>query len=53
VDRSTISTFKRLARDGAIAALQSRPGRKPAAQERTEAARLQAEIDRLTVVVVD
>ena len=54
VDRSTISKLRRLARDGAIGALQAaKPGRKRSLQEPSEVAKLQAEIDRLTGVIVD
>jgi len=55
VDRSTIMTLKRVARDGAIAALEaSRPGRrKLAASESAELARLRGEIDRLSGAVVE
>lgn len=55
VDRTTIVTLKRVARDGAIAALQaSRPGqRKVSAEEASELAKLRAEVDRLGTVVID
>jgi transposase-like protein len=55
VDRTTIATLRRVARDGAIAALQSsRPGqRKVSAQEASEVAKLHAEVDRLGAVVID
>lgn len=54
VDRSTISTLRKVARDGAIVALQaSKPGRRKSASEVSEAARLQAEIDRLAATVVE
>ena len=55
VDRTTIATLKRVAKDGAISALQSsRPGqRKVTAQEASETAKLQAEVDRLGAVVID
>lgn len=55
VDRTTIVTLKRVARDGAIAALQaSRPGqRKVSAEEASELAKLRAEVDRLGAVVID
>jgi transposase len=45
VDRTTIATLRKLARDGAIAALQaSRPGqRNVSVQEASELAKLQAE----------
>lgn len=55
VDRTTIATLRKTARDGAIAALQaSRPGqRKVSAQEASEVAKLRAEVDRLGAVVID
>jgi transposase-like protein len=55
VDRTTIATLRKVARDGAIAALQaSRPGqRKVSSQEASELAKLRAEIDRLGGVVID
>jgi transposase len=55
VDRTTIATLRKVARDGAIAALQaSRPGqRKVSPQEANELAKLQAEVDRLGAVVID
>ena len=55
VDRSTIMTLKRVARDGAIAALEaSKPGRrKLTAAESSELARLRAEVDRLQGAVVE
>lgn len=55
VDRTTIATLRKVARDGAIAALQaSRPGqRKVSPQEVSELAKLQAEVDRLGSVVID
>jgi len=55
VDRTTIATLRKVARDGAIAALQaSRPGqRKVSAQEASELAKLAAEVDRLGAVVID
>jgi transposase-like protein len=54
VDRSTISNVRRTAKDGAIAALTaSKPGRRRSAKEVTEAAKLQAEIDRLGMVVIE
>jgi len=55
VDRTTIATLRKVARDGAIAALQaSRPGqRKMSTQEASELAKLQAEVDRLGAVVID
>lgn len=55
VDRTTIVTLRRVAREGAIAALQAaRPGqRKLTAQEASEQAKLQAEVDRLGAVVID
>jgi transposase len=55
VDRTTIATLRKVARDGAISALQaSRPGqRKMSAEEASEAAKLRAEVDRLGAVVID
>lgn len=55
VDRTTIATLRKVARDGAIAALQSsRPGqRKLSPAEVSEAAKLRAEVDRLGAVVID
>ncbi len=54
VVRSTISNMKRTARDGAIAALQaSKPGRKRAMVDDSEAARLRAEVARLQDVIVE
>lgn len=55
VDRTTIATLKRVARDGAIAALEaSRPGRRKAtAGENAELARLRGEIERLSGAVVE
>lgn len=55
VDRTTIATLRKVARDGAIAALQaSKPGqRKVSVQEASELAKLRAEVDRLGSVVID
>jgi hypothetical protein len=55
VDRTSIARLRKVARDGAIAALQaSRPGRaKVSAAEATELAKLRAEVDRLGSVVID
>lgn len=55
VDRTVIATLRKVARDGAIAALQaSRPGqRKVSPQEASELAKLQGEVDRLGAVVID
>jgi transposase len=55
VDRSTIMTLRKTARDGAIAALQaSRPGRPKASRaEQTEIAKLTAEITRLQDTIVE
>ena len=54
VDRSTIMTLRKAARDGAIAALQSRPGRpKQSRAELSELARLRAEVARLSSVIVE
>ena len=49
VDRTTIATLRKVARGGAISALQaSRPGqRKGTAAEASELAKLRAEVDRL------
>lgn len=54
VDRSTISTLRRVARDGAIVALRaSKPGRRKSAAEVSEAAALRAEIARLSDTIVE
>jgi transposase-like protein len=54
VDRSTIMTLRKVARDGAIAALQaSRPGKPRDAREATELARLTAENARLQATIVE
>ena len=55
VDRSTVMTLRKTARDGAIAALQaSRPGRpKQSRVEQGEIAKLSAEVERLTGTVVE
>ncbi len=54
VDRSTIMTLRKNARDGAIAALQGRPGRPKANRaELSELARLRAEVERLSSVIVE
>ena len=55
VDRTTIATLRKVARDGAIAALQaSRPGqRKVPPAEVSELAKLRAEVERLGAVVID
>lgn len=54
VDRSTIMTLRKAARDGAIAALQGRPGRpKQNRAELSEVARLKAEVERLSAVIVE
>src|SRR6202011_2963337 len=55
VDRTTIATLRKVARDGAIAALQaSRPGqRKVSSQEASALDQLQADVDRLGAVVID
>lgn len=55
VDRTTIAALRKVARDGAISALQaSRPGqRKTSAAEASELAKLRAEVDRLGSVVID
>ncbi len=53
--RSTIMTLRKTARDGAIAALQaSSPGRpKQSRAERTEIAKLTAEVTRLQDTIVE
>jgi len=53
--RLAFATLRKVARDGAIAALQaSRPGqRKVSAEEASELAKLRAEVDRLGSVVID
>jgi transposase len=54
VDRGTIMTLRKAAKDGAIAALQaSRPGRPRDAKEATELARLTAENARLQATIVE
>lgn len=55
VDRSTIMTLRKTARDGAIAALQaSRPGRpKQSRAESSEIAKLTAEVTRLQDTIVE
>ena len=55
VDRTTIATLKRVARDGAIAALEaSRPGRRQhSAAESAELTRLRGEVDRLSTAIVE
>ena len=55
VDRTTIMTLRKVARDGAIAALQaSRPGRPKADRaELSELARLRADNERLTATIVE
>jgi transposase-like protein len=54
VDRSTIMTLRKTAKDGAIAALQaSRPGRPREARQASELARLQAENARLSATIVE
>jgi len=55
VDRSTIMTLRKVARDGAIAALQaSRPGRpRQSRAEATEIAKLTAEVTRLQDTIVE
>ena len=55
VDRTTIATLKRVARDGAIAALEaSRPGRRQySAAENAELVRLRGEVDRLQGAIVE
>jgi len=55
VDRSTVMTLRKTARDGAIAALQvSRPGRpKQSRVEQGQIAELTGEVARLTATVVE
>src|ERR671910_3894868 len=55
VDRTTIATLKRVARDGAIAALEaSKPGRRAhSAAGNAELIRLRDEVDRLQGAVVE
>ena len=54
VDRGTIMTLRKAAKDGAIAALQaSRPGRPRDGKEATELARLTAENARLQATIVE
>ena len=54
VDRTTIMTVRRVARDAAVAALSARPGqRKVDRVEQTEIVRLQAEVVRLTSTIVE
>ncbi|HET6753126.1 MAG TPA: helix-turn-helix domain-containing protein [Jiangellaceae bacterium] len=55
VDRSTVMTLRKTARDGAIAALAaSRPGRPKANRaEASELAGLQAEVERLSATIVE
>ena len=55
VDRTTIATLRRVAKDGAIAALTaSTPGRrKQSAVEVSELAKLKAEVDRLGGVIIE
>ncbi len=55
VDRTTIATLRRVAKDGAITALSaSSPGRrKHSAREASEVAKLKAEIDRLGGVIIE
>jgi transposase len=54
VDRSTIMTLRKTARDGAVVALQvSQPGRPRDAREASELARLEAESGRLSATIVE
>jgi transposase len=55
VDRTTIATLRKVAKDGAIAALTaSMPGRrKQTAAEASETAKLTAEVDRLGGVIIE
>lgn len=54
VDRSTISTMRKTAKDGAITALTTaKPGRRRSNQEISEVAKLRAEVDRLGNVIIE
>jgi len=55
VDRTTIATLRKVAKDGALAALTaSMPGRrKQTAAEASEIAKLTAEVDRLGGVIIE
>ncbi len=54
VDRTTIMTLRKVAKDGAIAALSaSKPGRRGDVAELTESARLRAENARLQTTIVE
>jgi len=54
VDRSTISTMRKTAKDGAITALTAaKPGRRPSQAEASEAAKLRSEVDRLGSVIIE
>jgi len=55
VDRTTIATLRRVAKDGAIMALTAaHPGRrKVSPQEASEVAKLKAEVDRLGGVIIE
>jgi len=55
VDRTTIATLRKVAKDGAIAALTaSRPGRRRhSAREEPELVKLKAEVDRLGGVIIE
>lgn len=54
VDRSTISTMRKTAKDGAITALTSaKPGRRLAPGESSEMAALRAEVSRLGFVIIE
>ena len=54
VDRSTIMTLRKTAKDGALAALQaSQPGRRRDAAEASELARMAAENARLQATIVE
>lgn len=55
VDRTTIATLRRVAKDGAIAALTAaQPGRRKVShQEASEIAKLRAEVDRLGGVIIE
>lgn len=54
VDRSTIMTLRKTAKDGAITALTARPGRpKQSREEASELAGLRVEVTRLSATIVE
>ena len=54
VDRSTISTMRKTAKDGAITALTAvKPGRRTSPQENAELLKLRGEVDRLGNVIIE